>query len=378
MMFGEYEIIKYKPCYKEQVVELQTQLWGPDLDNNRAYFEWKYEANPFVGEVPALLALHNGRVVAFRGFFPQRWVEENEAVMNAFSPADLVVDEAHRRRGLFKAMTKASFEIYKDSDVQFFVNLSSNEKSSPGYLKFGWKPLVKRSCLVRHSWRGNVLRLIRYAGNLGMIKPIFSAVVKRCKGEKESGEGVSKANTDATSGAREDTASDYREYQVIDSAEYKFKEVDQLCAKLSKGRIAHVHSQEYMKWRFQSPRHNYQFIYLYKENVLCGYLILARLLAGNRRSGHVVDYGVTDEKSFRKLINVMLKKYKFNVLQWTVYGEALTFSPLSKAGFKAKQQLSVLIRPKGRVLSEAAWIYGGADTMDEGRWRIRGIYSDGV
>ncbi len=378
MKFGEYEIVKYSSEYKPQVVALQAQLWGANVDNNIAYFEWKYEQNPFAQEVPAIIALHQGNVVAFRGFFPQKWCAEDGAVMKAFSPADLVVDEAHRRRGLFGAMTKASFEIYEDSNIRFFVNLSSNEKSSPGYLKFGWKPLMERRYLVRYSWRGSVLRLIHHALRLIAPKSLWS-FLKRIKAARSSGRVASAESPVASSDvvARADTVFEYGEYQVVDSVEYKFDEIELFCKGLGDGRIAHLHSRDYMKWRFQSPRHNYQFIYLYKAEVLCGYLILARSFGGGR-SGHVVDYGVTDEKAFRKLIDVMLKKYKFEVLQWTAYGGVQMYAPLSQAGFKAKQQLSILIRPNDRVLSEAAWVYSGASVMNADRWCIRGIYSDGV
>ena len=43
-----YEFVRYQPDLKGQVVELQTHLWSPSLALNTAYFEWKYERNPYL------------------------------------------------------------------------------------------------------------------------------------------------------------------------------------------------------------------------------------------------------------------------------------------------------------------------------------------
>jgi hypothetical protein len=44
----EYEIVKYCPEFKQQVLKLQTHLWSPDVTVNSAYLEWKYERNPYM------------------------------------------------------------------------------------------------------------------------------------------------------------------------------------------------------------------------------------------------------------------------------------------------------------------------------------------
>ena len=41
-MTAEYEIVKYRPELKEQVVELQKELWSSDASRNRRFLEWKY------------------------------------------------------------------------------------------------------------------------------------------------------------------------------------------------------------------------------------------------------------------------------------------------------------------------------------------------
>ena len=45
-----YEIVKYDSEYKNQLIGLQKLLWSPDVAVNAAYFEWKYERNPYSDE----------------------------------------------------------------------------------------------------------------------------------------------------------------------------------------------------------------------------------------------------------------------------------------------------------------------------------------
>src|SRR5437870_4760298 len=69
-----YAIVRYLPKWKDQILDLQTHLWDPNRRLNAAYFEWKYERNPYgQGQEPLIyMAVFEGLVVAMRGF----WVTE--------------------------------------------------------------------------------------------------------------------------------------------------------------------------------------------------------------------------------------------------------------------------------------------------------------
>ena len=43
-----YRFTRYQPKYREEIVRLQTVLWGPDLALNTDYLSWKYERNPYL------------------------------------------------------------------------------------------------------------------------------------------------------------------------------------------------------------------------------------------------------------------------------------------------------------------------------------------
>jgi len=371
--YGEYTIVEYSTKYKHQVIDLQRQLWSADGKSNLAYFEWKYEQNPLADEIPAVIALYNGQVVAFRGFFPQVWCIENGEEMKVFSPADLIVDSVHRRKGLFQGLTEASFSVFAGRGIRFFLNLSSNEKSSPGYLKLGWKPLLKRHYLVRYSWVGKVERLALWILRRKVLAP-FALFLKRHIS-------IIEASKTTPAASFKEPKCEYfncNEGQVLDTVEYRFDEIDRLRKEQGGGKISHIHLKSYMDWRIRSPRCNYRFLYYYKSGVLCGYLILSRSPDRSKRFGHVVDYGVTGDGSIEPLLKFVLKKYKFRRLQWTVYGDERARRCLLKLGFEIHQELDVLIRPVCCPMSDEDWVCGDGSVVNEGRWDIRGICSDGI
>ena len=38
-----YRFIRYQPKYRDEILRLQSVLWGPDLALNPRYLTWKYE-----------------------------------------------------------------------------------------------------------------------------------------------------------------------------------------------------------------------------------------------------------------------------------------------------------------------------------------------
>ena len=60
-MSPSYEIIRYRPEFRDQVIELQKHLWSGDTAFNSAYFRWKYETNPYADDIPIYLAVFRPR-----------------------------------------------------------------------------------------------------------------------------------------------------------------------------------------------------------------------------------------------------------------------------------------------------------------------------
>lgn len=79
----EYEIVKYRPEFKSQILELQTHLWIPDLSVNAAYLEWKYDRNPYVDTPLIFLALRAGETVGMKGMGGRRQVANRPPASDA-------------------------------------------------------------------------------------------------------------------------------------------------------------------------------------------------------------------------------------------------------------------------------------------------------
>jgi hypothetical protein len=93
----EYEIQKYRPEFRDQVLALQTHLWGPDRKANSAYLSWKHAQNPYVEEPLIYLVLCEGTVVGMRAFFGARWqIGEPGQTFPGLCGGDMVVAPEHR------------------------------------------------------------------------------------------------------------------------------------------------------------------------------------------------------------------------------------------------------------------------------------------
>ena len=123
-----YEIIRYRPEFREQVLQLQASEWSSDLQVNGAYLDWKYFHNPYLQSSIIHLVVSEGRVVGMRGVVGSCWEGGRpDQVYLCAADADAVVHPDHRRRGLLKKMTLMSFEDLAGTDCQYVITLSANQ-----------------------------------------------------------------------------------------------------------------------------------------------------------------------------------------------------------------------------------------------------------
>lgn len=73
MFHQNYEIRSYHPDFKVQIINLERFLWGENVKENIAYFDWKYEKNPYSKEIIGTVGLYKGKVVGFIGFPASKW-----------------------------------------------------------------------------------------------------------------------------------------------------------------------------------------------------------------------------------------------------------------------------------------------------------------
>ncbi len=135
-----YEIVRYDPGLKEQIARLQRHLWSGGVRLNTAYFEWKYEENPFI-KVPLLhLALGAGRVIGMRGMFGSCW-EVGSPSRRVLVPCadDFVIDPEHRNHGIGGAIMRAAVEDAALSDYEYAFSLSAGPVTLAAVLVAGWR-----------------------------------------------------------------------------------------------------------------------------------------------------------------------------------------------------------------------------------------------
>lgn len=137
----EFDI--YQPTkHLEQVVELEKILWaGKTSEEIRDAFTWKYPADSEL--VNGFVALDGKRVVGFRGFFIQNYIKGKKVFPVAIL-GDAAVHPDYQRRGIFANLTRQALEYYRSTSMECVLALSSNAKSSPGYIKMGWKPFLRK------------------------------------------------------------------------------------------------------------------------------------------------------------------------------------------------------------------------------------------
>ena len=68
-----YEIIPFRSDLMLHVVKLLGYHWGDNIDDNLSLFKWKYLDNINAEHPLGIVALCNGDVVGFRGYFATRF-----------------------------------------------------------------------------------------------------------------------------------------------------------------------------------------------------------------------------------------------------------------------------------------------------------------
>ena len=105
---------------------------------NVAFFTWKHQENAF-GPSPAWVALDGDKIVGFRTLM--RWeFETRDGPVRAVRAVDTATHPDHQGRGIFSMLTRRAVDELRADGVGFVFN-TPNDKSRPGYLKMGWRPV---------------------------------------------------------------------------------------------------------------------------------------------------------------------------------------------------------------------------------------------
>ena len=118
---------------------------GPVGRRPPSFFRWKHMSNPF-GRSFMLVAEDDGRIVGLRAFMRWRF-QAGDRELLAVRAVDTATHPDYQGQGIFSRLTLAALdELGGQVDLVFNT---PNEKSLPGYLKMGWRPVGQVPIRVR-------------------------------------------------------------------------------------------------------------------------------------------------------------------------------------------------------------------------------------
>jgi GNAT superfamily N-acetyltransferase len=132
---------------ERSVLDLLTASLGPGPMGRRTadLFRWKHLENPF-GRSVMLVAEETGRIVGLRAFMRWRFRAGSTSI-RAVRAVDTATHPHHQGRGIFLRLTSDALALLRgDTDLVFNT---PNDKSGPGYLKLGWRPVGRLTMSVR-------------------------------------------------------------------------------------------------------------------------------------------------------------------------------------------------------------------------------------
>ena len=375
----EYEIVKYCPEFKKQVVQLQTYLWSSDVALNAAYLEWKYEHNPYMKAPFIHLAVSEGQVIGMRGLYGAKWqIGCPSQTFVGPCAGDLVIAPAHRNRGLVTKIMQAAADDLADSGYVYVFNLSAGLATQLGSLTTGWRSAGPVETVWFRSLR---TRGREYTSHLRFVRRFANRLLVPSSAKKQPFYFL-----DGKSTQRRCEAGSYVSVEPAPRPEAMAELVERVG---SDGRLRQVRDQEYFAWRFQSPLSRYRFLF-WGDATLEGYLVLQTYVHGKGIS--IVDWEATNIKVRADLLQTAMQWGKFDELTiWTATLPAEVKTLLRNAGFRilgktesigraysvSAPRPTVLLRAvRQDMLKETDWLMAQRRLLDLDNWDLRMIYSD--
>jgi hypothetical protein len=340
--------VKYEATYKEGLLELLKHMWQYlNYLERKEKFEWRYEQNPYTTNPHIYLAIDGDQIAGFRAFVVQKFKLE-ERVITIFSPADAIVHPDYRRRGIFSRLNEIFIQDVSSTNesTSFILNLTSNQYSTPGCIKQGWKMTDgSKSFYYR-------------------ISPLSFIMQKKKKQEK-----IEPLNNSysLSHGINVEFTSTIRIQETVAfNNNYSNKKV-----------FTNLRDEAFYNWRYYFKVKEYQYVYCYKDDALVGYLIINRM-KWNHYS--LIEYGAVDKTFFRLMIKLAMRKLK------TPFIRAWAFERNDKLLLKSslfihehpkilkfigKERLPVLVRPCTEKAAEVDFLIDGLDLRSIDNWQIQ-------
>jgi GNAT superfamily N-acetyltransferase len=361
-MDSNYELVAYDPSLKPQLTALQYHLWSPSRELNTAYFDWKYERNPYVAEPLIYVALCEGQAVGMRGFFGTRWTAGSPAQeLVALYADDFVIAPEHRNRGLASRIMATAFSDLAARGYHYLVNLSPGPVTYLSSLAMGWRSVGLMRPMRRRRWRARIARRLPW-------------ISRRTSGR------VPFADVDATWNRLR-----RRNPKLSVDTSPCCEPMAQLVARSGETRLRHVRDAQYFQWRFEQPLSRYRFLY-WTDRQLEGYLVLQEYVSGYavKHVINIVDWEASTDAVRGELLHLAVALVRRrNLVVWSAGLSDTARAALAHSGFRADRQPDssahqrdvLLIRPTGQSRADDSWQFAGRRLLDLENWDVRMLYS---
>ncbi len=375
-----YAIEPYRPELLQQVVRLESPFWGSSAARGAAFFDWKYQRNPYTPEPLFYVALREGRVVGARGMFGSCWEVDGsgEPVVLPVA-ADLMIDPAHRDSDLFLAINDFSRADLERRGYTHLLNTSSSTANAiASVVTMGWRAVDAVGELARRKpAAARAARLLSNASRPALGRRVM-ALARRARGALRIA-----AFRSLDRNTRREPAE--LGYPISVTREPRVEAMAGLVEQIgSDGRIRHVRDAAYFNWKFDNPLADYRFLY-WGERDLEGYLVLQ--YQRTMSQVNILDWEARDPNVRLGLLLAAVKWGGFwNLHVWSgTLGDAdravlreAGFSPSAFARLTARHGGNLLMRPVGSAAEDESWCLRGRriDRADE--WDLRMLYSDMV
>lgn len=325
---------KYENSHLEEVLLLLQPLWGHmSLETRRAYFNWKYLKNPLCPISNAFVATDKGKVIAFRGYFFQKYKSNLKEVLVA-AISDAVVHPDYQGKGVFKELTLYSMEQLSSTSLLYMTVSNDTWRTSKTYLKLGSQPLNDKNILYH-----------------------FSAFTKG-------------NNLDVT---------------IKKGSEFNYEIFNQIKAHVF-SKISIKDDGAFWRWRYANPCTKYEYLFLYKNGSPVGFISYFRI---SKFRAYILDSKLECVSYLKDALFYLKKEEGLYLTQmWSISKSREEKKELKDIGFKSFKRLlklikreslpPVLIRPGKLKIVDEAWEFEGLDIRDESNWHLNLICSDGV
>jgi len=365
-----YEVVRYSPEFRPQVIALLAHLVSPDPGINEAYFRWKHEENPYLTEPLIYLALAGQSVVGMRAFLGARWRLGNSGEVQAWPCAcDLVVEPAHRGQHLFGKIMRYSHEDLVGRIDGPILNWSANAFTYLASLRTKWNlvgsysawaaeaatiptgwQLRERMRHWRYVWR-HADREIPFLSRPGLA--YLDRMAKRVPGS------------------------------ISITSQPPVQAMADLVAQCAKPGIQHERDARYYRWRFANQLSTYRFVFL-REAGRQGFLVIHQP-SGAAGAFRIVDWEASETEVLADLLDLVIAAGGYRRL--TTWSSTLSpavqrilerrgFGPVDESSGNPHYRPGLLAIGPGGVPTERLPEALSVCFRDLAKWDLRMIFSD--